>query len=149
MGSGRTAGYAIGEDRTSPWLRAIAGICGDHAPGLAIVAFSQMGIWGKLVEFHAALRQQRVGMPVIWQLLATVTQARTSTILAPAGMAEEYSHVRALRNRHIKKPWRGVSQKSLRNRGVPPRGSKKPATYTAAHGALSRGEEHTHSFSGP
>ena len=60
-----------------------------------------------------------------------------------------YSHVRALRNRHIKKPWRGVSQKSLRNRGVPPRGSKKPATYTAAHGALSRGEEHTHSFSGP
>ena len=26
FGSGRTAGYAIGEDRTSPWLEAIAGI---------------------------------------------------------------------------------------------------------------------------
>ena len=30
FGSGRTAGYAIGEDRTSPWLEAIAGIRGDH-----------------------------------------------------------------------------------------------------------------------
>ena len=26
LGSGRTAGYAIGEGRTSPWLEAIAGI---------------------------------------------------------------------------------------------------------------------------
>ena len=26
FGSGRTAGYAIGEERTSPWLEAIAGI---------------------------------------------------------------------------------------------------------------------------
>ena len=30
VGSGRTAGYAIGEGRTSPWLEAIAGIRGDH-----------------------------------------------------------------------------------------------------------------------
>jgi len=27
--------YAIGEDRTSPWLEAIAGIRGDHVPGWA------------------------------------------------------------------------------------------------------------------
>jgi len=26
FGSGRTAGYAMGEERTSPWLEAIAGI---------------------------------------------------------------------------------------------------------------------------
>ena len=35
FGSRRTAGYAIGEDRTSPWLEAIAGIRGDHVPGWA------------------------------------------------------------------------------------------------------------------
>ena len=35
FGSGRTAGYAIGEDRTSPWLEAIAGIRSDHVPGWA------------------------------------------------------------------------------------------------------------------
>ena len=35
FGSGRTAGYAIGEGRTSPWLEAIAGIRGDHVPGWA------------------------------------------------------------------------------------------------------------------
>ena len=33
MGSVRTAGYAIGEDRTSPRLEAIAGIRSDHVPG--------------------------------------------------------------------------------------------------------------------
>jgi hypothetical protein len=35
LGSGRTAGYAIGEGRTSPWLEAIAGIRSDHVPGWA------------------------------------------------------------------------------------------------------------------
>ena len=33
MGSVRTAGYAIGEGRTSPRLEAIAGIRSDHVPG--------------------------------------------------------------------------------------------------------------------
>ena len=32
FGSDRTAGYAIGEGRTSPWLEAIAGIRSDHIP---------------------------------------------------------------------------------------------------------------------
>ena len=35
FGSGRTAGYAIGEERTSPWLEAIAGIRSDRIPGWA------------------------------------------------------------------------------------------------------------------
>ena len=35
FGSGRTAGYASGEDRTSPWLEAIAGIRSDCIPGWA------------------------------------------------------------------------------------------------------------------
>ena len=30
FGSGRTAGYAIGEERTSPWLEAITGTRSDH-----------------------------------------------------------------------------------------------------------------------
>ena len=34
FGSGRTAGYAIGEDRTSPWLEAIAGIRERSCPRL-------------------------------------------------------------------------------------------------------------------
>ena len=34
FGSGRTAGYAIGEDRTSPWLEAIAGIRQRSCPRL-------------------------------------------------------------------------------------------------------------------
>ena len=34
LGSGRTAGYAIGEDRTSPWLEAIAGIREQPYPRL-------------------------------------------------------------------------------------------------------------------
>ena len=35
LGSGRSAGYAIGEERTSPRLRAIAGIRSDRIPGSA------------------------------------------------------------------------------------------------------------------
>ena len=35
LGSGRSAGYAIGEGRTSPRLRAIAGIRSDRIPGWA------------------------------------------------------------------------------------------------------------------
>ena len=35
LGSGRSAGYAIGEERTSPRQRAIAGIRSDRIPGLA------------------------------------------------------------------------------------------------------------------
>ena len=35
FGSGRTAGYAIGEERTSPWLEAIAGIRSNRIPGWA------------------------------------------------------------------------------------------------------------------
>eukprot|EP00964_Phaeocystis_antarctica_P010121 scaffold5543_cov39-Phaeocystis_antarctica.AAC.2 len=35
FGSDRTAGYAIGEDRTSPWLEAIAGIRERPCPRLA------------------------------------------------------------------------------------------------------------------
>ena len=64
---------------------------------------------------------------------------------------DPYSHVRALRNADIKKPCREASQKSLRNRAVPPRGPKKLATYTAEHGSrsLSRAcDGSTHSFSG-
>ena len=45
----RTAGYAIGEDRTSPWLEAIAGIRqrsstrGERAPlGLGFTAMVEM-----------------------------------------------------------------------------------------------------------
>jgi len=34
FGSGRTAGYAIGEGRTSPWLEAIAGIRERPCPRL-------------------------------------------------------------------------------------------------------------------
>ena len=34
FGSGRTAGYAIGEERTSPWLEAIAGIRQRSCPRL-------------------------------------------------------------------------------------------------------------------
>ena len=35
LGSGRSAGYAIGEDRTSPCRAIKPGIRGDHVPGLA------------------------------------------------------------------------------------------------------------------
>ena len=33
LGSGRSAGYAVGEERTSPRLGAIAGICSGRIPG--------------------------------------------------------------------------------------------------------------------
>ena len=38
FGSGRTAGYAIGEGRTSPWLEAIAGIRERPCPRLIVVS---------------------------------------------------------------------------------------------------------------
>ena len=51
LGSGRSAGYAIGEGRTSPWLRAIAGIRGVRIPGLAQArAGSPEPLRGKLCE---------------------------------------------------------------------------------------------------
>ena len=53
-----------------------------------------------------------------------------------------YSGSWALRNRHIKKYWREVSQKSLRNRGVPPPGALKNRLRTQNARSLSRREEH-------
>ena len=51
LAAGRTAGYAIGEGRTSPWLRAIAGIRGVRIPGLAQArAGSPEPLRGKLCE---------------------------------------------------------------------------------------------------
>ena len=46
---------------------------------------------------------------------------------------QSYSGCRALRNADIKKKWGQFRKKKLRNRGVPLRGPKKPATYTHGH----------------
>ena len=54
FGSGRTAGYAIGEDRTSPWLEAIAGIRGDHVPGWAP---SPCRLPGPVTRYETCLRR--------------------------------------------------------------------------------------------
>ena len=54
FGSGRTAGYAIGEGRTSPWLEAIAGIRGDHVPGWAP---SPCRLPGPVTRYETCLRR--------------------------------------------------------------------------------------------
>ena len=57
MGSGRSAGYAVGEGRTSPRLGAMAGIRNGHVPGrLHARAWLPVpvGLTGGLVRFVLA-----------------------------------------------------------------------------------------------
>jgi hypothetical protein len=82
FGSGRTAGYAIGEDRTSPWLEAIAGIRQRSCPRLGS---KPVPAPRTRYEVRASLRR------VLTAATATSTPFRAPVSVCGAGCAGEFS----------------------------------------------------------